>query len=777
MEEIDVKVLLRKIMTRWKWFALSLMITVGVGAYFMVTLQREYLVEASIKLNDDHSDRNFPKENFLRHEALEIKNKLDDEIGILTSYELIKESLEKLDFEVHYYSFPLKYGPLGKQIVREMYPGPFTVEMDRSKWQLVGSKIHINFIGKDRYQVKMKVDKEPFGLYLPETQEVKEVYHTFEFDTTLHVSQPLVTPYLNISISNIDDFVYRSERGYFISIATVDDLTEFYKKILDNSLYAEKSTIIQLSLQGPVSNKNVKFLTSLTDTYIKNDIKRKKVRGERTITFIDQQLSMLSDTLHNVETVLKDFRSKSQVIDVTITSQNLAHQLYELEGMQAQLKVQNEYYQYIKDYLYENEDISDIISPSSAGIVDPHLNNLLLKLSELSTEKISRQISSSQNNPAIKTIDNQIKSVKIALKDNVKNLISNNNMAIKENNKRINDIKAKISMLPENEMNLNNIQRKFTFTDNIYNYLLQKKADAGLAIASNSSEIKIIESPRQIGRTPVAPKKMIILFLSVLAGVLIPLGLVLVKEVFESSVDSEEQLSKWTSLPILKSVMDLNDKQKKEAMEEDSYIAHAFRYIRLHLGYLQETDQIKSVGITSALIGEGKTFSSYHLAISFAKAGKKTLIVDADLHNPGLERLIGKINGPGLSDYLQDGKEPQIIRTKIKDLSFLSAGTPSVNPSDMLTHTKINKYLDSLKEQYDIMIIDTPPIGLVVDYLQLNKSIDYSLVVVRQDHSTKDDIKKLNQIVSQYNIRAGVIYNGATNIDSKKYKEYLKKKK
>lgn len=778
MEEIDIKVIVKKILKKWPWFGLSLFFSISIAIYFLATTQKEYLVEASIKLRDDISGRNYPKERFWEgHELLDPNNRLDDEIGILTSYSLIKKALEKLDLQVSYYQFPQKYGVAGKLLAKEIYPAPFKVNMNVKKWQLIHVPVYITFLDKDRYRLSFSVEELPANKYKPQTQEVVPLHYELQVDTILHVSQTFETDYFNFSIDEISDEVLESKMNYSFSITTLNDLTNDYKTILKKSPLAEKSNIIQLSIEGTVPQKHIDFLNTLSQTYIDNDAARTKAKGERTIEFIDFQLQGLADSLRNVENILKDFRSKNHIMDVGAKSAELNEKLNRLEEKQANLNVQNEYYHYILDYLQEHDDVSEIVSPSSVGIQDTHLSKLLMQLTELNAEKIAREYSSSPNSPLISVLNKKIQSTKSALKDNVNSLINSNEMAVRENRRRINNVRARIDLLPQNEMDLKNIERRFAFTDNIYSYLLQKKADAGIAVASNASDIMIVDNPRQIGKGPVAPNTIFVLMVALVAGLVIPIGFIVSQEFFRTKIDSEDQVRSATSLPLVKSIMLVGRREKKKAFFVGGYLSHAFRYVRLHLDFLNEKEGAKTIGLTSSIHGEGKTFCAINLAHSFANTGRKTLLIDADLHNPSLAKHLQVSNDlNGLSDFLVKGVEPVISKTKIENLSLLPAGNSTGNPSDVLANAKLNALVEYLKAKYDVIIMDTPPVGLVVDYLQLSKGIDYSLLVVRQEFTEKADLKSLEEFADKYHLKAGIIYNGGSKVP-KKYKNYLKKRK
>ena len=206
--------------------------------------------------------------------------------------------------------------------------------------------------------------------------------------------------------------------------------------------------------------------------------------------------------------------------------------------------------------------------------------------------------------------------------------------------------------MPQSERNLTDIERRFTFNDNIYNYLLQKRAEAGIAVASNVADKTIVDPARLASKDPVGPNKPLVLLAALLAGLAVPLGLILGSALMSQGVESDEQLSSWTDIPVIERIGRVSEKEKKQSYVSEGYIAHSFRYIRHHVDFMRLSQEVQVVGITSAKSGEGKTFVARHLAESFARAGRKTMLIDMDLHRPTLHSLMKVPLKPGLSDLL-----------------------------------------------------------------------------------------------------------------------------
>ncbi|AHM61596.1 tyrosine-protein kinase [Flammeovirgaceae bacterium 311] len=776
MEEIDVKIIFRKVLRKWYLFVLSLTLTLGLAFFYLATTQQVYLVESTIQLKDQSLiDNGAAHQKFLSGLELFASDPLlEDEIGILSSYATINQTVERLGMEVSYFRYPALLGTAGKVFAKEVYPAPFDVELDSSAGQLMYTPIHITFPDEQHYRVQISGKDKLQYLYYPLSRGVVSSSSTIELDTVLSVQQALKTPYLSFSLGYIDASVLESTNAYYFIISSPDKITENFRKQLKCEQLSEKSNIVKLSLHSAVPERDVLFLKVLSHVYIENDLKKKNRLGEKTIEFIDFQLQGVTDSLRSAETTLEAFRAKSNIIDVERTSHTLSDQLFSLEERQAQLMVQNKYYQYMSDYLARNDDISDIVAPSSVGIQDELLNSLLIQLSTLNEEKIGKDFSSSKQNPVMQVLEKKIRNTKQSLIDNIENLIGSNNIALQESSRRLAELKRTISKLPENERNLTDIKRRFAFNDNIYNYLLQKKAEAGIAIASNVPNKSVIDAARQIGNAPVGAGSAFVLFIAGLLGLLMPVGFIFVSELFQTKLESDDQLEKWTDISLVERIALLKSKELNNRYTGESYLAHAFRYVRHHIDFLRLNQQVKVVGISSAKSGEGKTFCALNLAITFAHAGQKTLLIDADLHHPALASKLNIDTTSGLGEYLSKEQQPVISKTDYTGLSFLCAGKPQENASDLLAHPRLGALMATLREQYDVIILDAPPVGIVADYLQLGKHTDYTFLVVRQDYTQRDELHRLTKLVKRHSIHCGIIYNGAAGVEE--YSGYYKKK-
>ncbi|MGV3502909.1 MAG: GumC family protein [Adhaeribacter sp.] len=740
------------------------------GAYLKIT-DKHYLVETTIQLKDQSlGDKGTAQGKFISgFELLETDSELGDEIGVLTSYSTIRQSLANGGFEISCFQFPAGLGAAGKLLAKEVYPAPFELSFDTAGWHLMYTPIYITLLNDKQYRLQIAAaapsDGNTLSLYSFVSQKTIPRKTAVQVDTTLNLNQAFNTSFLRFRLNRLPAEGWEPGAAFYFTIVSLDDITESYRSRLNTAQISEGANIVSLGLSTAVPQKDIAFLNALNQVYIQNELQKKNRLGEKTIGFIDVQLQEVAAALQTAETKLESFRARSNIIDVEVTSQNLSGQLFALEEKQAQLRVQNKYYSDIYEYIRRNKDVTDILAPSSAGIQDASLNNLLMQLSALNEKKIAIDYSSSKLNPVLDVIERKIAAIKRTLLENISNLLAANKIALQENSRRVEEIKQHFKRLPGNERDLVKINRGFNFNDNIYNYLLQKRAEVGIALASNLPDKSVVDAPRQIGKGPVRPNQVFVFLLAFLAGLVLPAGFIFIRDFFHTKLENEEQLKYLTDIPLLERVAQVKKKEKGMLQDGRPYLANTFRYIRRHIDILQLSREVKAVGVTSAKSGEGKTFCAVNLAQSFARAGQKTLLVDADLHQPNPEQHFKVAPRPGLSDYLRNGEEQIVQQTGIDNLDFVASGTPSVNPSDLLHQGYLDKMLTNWRKDYDMIIFDTPPVGLVTDYFAFSSHIDFTLVVVRHEFSDLENLKRINKIIRENFVHAGLIYNGAEKMD------------
>lgn len=743
-EFVDIKRIISALTEKWYYFVISVPICLLLAIVYLKTAPDVYQVRATLQLKDQSlSDKGVGQEKFINGlELLSGDSELEDEIGVLSSYSMVESTIEQLGTDISYFQYPdLPF--IGELMEEEIYQTGFRVNPDPDLLQIVGVPVHISFPDAQHYAVEAEADEAT--LFNIGNQTIIQEKIEVSISDTLPLDQPFNSSILNFSLALDSGFVVPEDQKYYFIMYSRASLAESYTERLSISPISEESNIVSLSIDGRVAQKEKDFLNTLAETYIQSDLQKKNRLGVRTIEFIDSQVSTVYDSLQSAEGNLKSFRSSNQIIDISTTSESLQERLQELESQQAELKVKQEYYQYTAKQLASNEDVSDVVAPSAVGIDDPFLNDLLTNLTELSQEKVGKSYSSNPNNPVIRVLNQKIQSTKASLLENINNLVNSNRIAVQENQRRIQRLEAQQSRLPESERNLISIERRFNLNDHIYNYLLEKRAEAGIALASNLPDKSIVDYARMQGNGRVSPNSKSTIIMAILAGLLLPIGLIWGTHLLNSRVTETKELEESASLP-LTGIIPLSPKKQKLPVIESpaSPIAESFRFLRLELDKisLDEARGGKVIGVTSAQQGDGKTFCSSNLAAAYARSGYRTLLMGADLRNPRLYEYFN-IKEYGLAECLENSSpiEQMIQKTQLNNLRIMSGGKANVDIGILIESRSFANVMQYLRENFDVIIVDTPPISIVADYYVLERHFDINAFVVRQNQTSAHIVK------------------------------------
>ena len=353
-------------------------------------------------------------------------------------------------------------------------------------------------------------------------------------------------------------------------------------------------------------------------------------------------------------------------------------------------------------------------------------------------------------------INDQINRVRNTLLENVSNLIETNKIGLDNINERMNRIEKDMQKLPFTERQLINIQRDFNINDQIYTFLLEKRAEAGISKASNTADHRILDIARPENAKMIKPKISMNYIMALALGGLIPLLLIILLEYFNIKIIARKDIEQNTNVPILGSIGH-NDKESELAVFENpkSALSESFRSLRANLQYMLKGKEQKVLSITSTISGEGKTFCAVNLATIMALAGKKTLLLSLDLRRPKLHRVFNIENATGLSTYLiEQNKASEIIHSSsIENLFIANAGPIPPNPAELVGSEGMVKFMEKMKKEFDYVVIDTPPVAIVTDALLLKNQVDIYIFVIRHGYSTKNMLQLIDDLYNKKDMK------------------------
>ncbi len=507
------------------------------------------------------------------------------------------------------------------------------------------------------------------------------------------------------------------------------------------------SGVINLNLTGTNPEKEIDFLNGLITAYRESDLEKKNETADRTIAFIRQQLVDIKDSLRVVEYQLERFGNSSRVKDMSADAQRFLAKAEAFEIQKAELLIRQNYYQYLNEYLSKSENnLDQVILPSAVGLSDPVLGSLLSKMVELQLEIKLYLDHERGKNPLVIGKTERIREIKQSVLESVKTLKSTDKIKMDFLNKQLNEIEKQLSSLPASERQLIAVQRNYSLLENLYVYLMQKLSEASISEASNTSDIIPVDPPMK--GSAISPVPVRNYTIASIIGLVIPLVIFVLFEIINNKVQSKEDIDKMSSIPFIGGVghnssgNNLTVKQRPK-----SGVAESFRAMRSNLNYFTGNKTKQVFMVSSSISGEGKTFTTINLATVFSLSGKKTLIVGADMRRPKIFEDFNRGNEVGLSTFLSGISDfNQVIQdTEIENLFLVSGGPVPPNPSELLLTDRFETFIKNAIEQFDFVIIDTPPLALVTDAFVISKYVAHTVFVLRQNYSPKAFISSINE--------------------------------
>ena len=427
---------------------------------------------------------------------------------------------------------------------------------------------------------------------------------------------------------------------------------------------------------------------------------------------------------------------------------SIKNKLEDAEKEKVQIQRELRYYNLLSEYLVNKQDIDTIISPSFIGMIDQTAGRLVSDLVTIQIEKKKLAFNIAENQTPLSLLDKQYEITRKALLENIKNSRESIRLALNETNETIAHIEKEINKLPSTERKLIAIQRQFDLNNTVYTYLLEKRAEAGIARASTLPDNRVIDSA-QWG-DPVIPKKKNNYIIALIIGFMLPAGLIFVIDFFNDKVIDKKDIEKKTHVPVI-GYIGHSDGGNEIAVvaKPGSLLSESFRSVRTAIKFYIRENDVAVIAVSSTISAEGKTFISINLSAIMALVGKKVLLIGFDLRRPRINKVFGFDNSvSGMSTYLSGNcSYNEIIRkTEIDNLSYVPSGPVPPNPAELIETEMMKKFMERAKKEFDIIIFDTPPVAIVTDTLLLASYVDVNLFVVRQRYSSRNTLELIENM-------------------------------
>jgi len=717
-QEGNIKDLLLRYLRNWKWFALSIMACLILGFVYLRYQAPVYEANATILIKD--GKKGAVSTELSAFEDLGIfntNNNIDNEIEILRSRSLMWRVVNELKLNISYFSY-------GRPIEHERYS---------NTPMLVGYSMRDTLQSFEGSWLLNPESEREFTLRNGETEEVIGKYR---FGDSISTDQGKIafttTSFFSSSYLN---------KNFRIVISPLDKVVDAYLNALKVEPVSKNSNAIVISLRDPLPDKAKSIVDNLIKQHNLDAIEDKNEVSRNTANFISERIKYITTELSDVEAEAEDFKTKNKLTDITSEAELFLKTGSESEMGLVEAGTQLMLVNYMYDDLQKRTNPADLI-PANLGLQDPAIASTINDYNKIVLDRNRILKNAGEKNPVIENIDSQLQGMRASLKESLANLKTALVIKIRELNKQEGGINSKIASVPRYEREFRIIQRQQQIKEALYLYLLQKREETNIALAVTVSNAKIIDAAHSNGRM-VAPKRQVIYLLSLLAGVMLPVLYFYLADLLDTRVHGKKDIDKL-KLPFLGDIP-LSDSKSKIVVSgnDNSGIAEAFRLLRTNVDFMLGSDRSsgKTVFVTSTIGQEGKSFVGLNLAASLAISGKKTLLVGMDLRAPKILKYLNLEDKKGLTNLIMSGSmnlADYIFRAKeLEGLDILPSGSIPPNPAELLMNPRIKELFDLLKQQYDYIVVDTAPVGMVTDTLLLNAYADAFVYVVRANYLDK----------------------------------------
>jgi len=729
----------------WYWYATSLIVAMGGAYYYNWYSTPVYYASGTLLINDDK--RNVTTQDLLSQVSnIDNTGGIDNEIELIQSRSMVAKTLHRLDFEVSYLlQGNIKQAELYKQ-------SPIKIKFDSLSFRIYEKPIDLKIVDGTNYEITFEV-----------TEQEGSITSTHKFGEPVHSS---IGNFTIEKTANFRDSVFKSaeyeKRDFVIVVHNFDLLIDKYSKALNIAFVSKKATVIELTLKDPVPQKAGDFLNMLMEVYIQSGIDNKNEIATNSLNFIDDQLELIRADLKSSEESLETFKTEMGITDISTEAQSFLGSVQIYDTRISEIDIQISFLQYLEKYIQQDRELEEI-SPSSLGIADPLLAKLITQLSDLQNQRKSQLNSSMPDNPIVINLNIQIQNTKEDLLENVRSIKDGLTASRQQAEIQLNRVQGKIKSVPKTQRMLIGMERQATIREGLFNYLLQKKAETAIMLASTISDNKIINTARASYK-PVHPVPNQTYTLAFLIGLLIPAFAIYLKDTLDDKIKDIVDIESNTEVPIL-GVIGFS----KEAIpmivaaKPESIIAESFRLIRTNIQFIANTKPCIRILVTSSISNEGKSFCSANLAAIYAISGKKVALVNGDLRKPKKNTEFDLPNDIGISNFLIGASSiTDVIQTssKVQNLDIILSGPKPPNPSELIINPRMDEFFKYLESNYDVIIVDSPPIGVITDGLIFSRYVDSTIYIIRENVTRRQNIEFVNNLYRNKKIHnLGIIFN------------------
>jgi tyrosine-protein kinase Etk/Wzc len=562
-------------------------------------------------------------------------------------------------------------------------------------------------------------------------------------------NQTITLPYVTfrITTNNLNWQIFGSNE-FVISWQPVESVAAGLSSAIGVSRINDNTSVLSLSYQ----TENIKLGVDIVNQYMKeyqqSRLEDKREIAAKTLDFIDEQLKSVFHDLGGVENNLQNYRQKNQVFNPEAQSNLVFDELSQTNKLLAEHTISVKITDYLANYLSAENNQYKLI-PSMLGIEEPTLLQQVTEFNKLQLERETALKTTALNNPRIVNMEAAIQKLRGDMLETLRNIKQTHILAMDELTRKNKDADKLISSIPSKEKQLREVTRQQSILQELYSYLLQKKLETAISSASTISNIKVME-PAMASGGPVSPNRKAIYMIALLVGIIIPVGVVFLIEYLNDKVKSKAEIQQITNAPVLGEIGHADEKNALVVTRNNrKFLAEQFRIIRSNLQYIIPNVPKPVLLVTSSFSGEGKSFISTNLGSVLALSDKRTVILEFDIRKPKIMKGLGLHERKGLTNYIVGSISlNELIHPvpEVENLFVIPCGPVPPNPAEMLLNKKVDQLFKELRNQFDAIIIDTAPVGLVSDAITLGHYADGAIYIVRHNYTLKKQVQLIDDI-------------------------------
>lgn len=762
-EQINIQEILFRYLIHWPWFVISVIVCVALAWGYLRLTTPIYNVSATVLIKDEKKGGGANMSSELEKMGLNgfvsSSSNIENEIEVLSSRTLAREVVSSLGLFVTYMD---KDEFLQRELYRtspvlvsltpqEADKLPQTMEVGMSLQPSGAMDVQIR-VGEKEY--RKRFDKLP--AVLP-TDEGTVAF--FANNDTLSSLRPEsvtkerhITAYINRPFS--------VAKGYAGSLSIIPT--------------SKATSVVTVSLKNSNTQRGKDYIDKLLEMYNINANNDKNEVAQRTAEFIDERIGIISKELGSTERDLENFKRSAGITDLTSEAQialagNAEYEKKRVEN-QTQINLVMDLQRYLQGTEYE-------VLPSNVGLQDASVAGAIDRYNEMVSERNRLLRTSTESNPAIVNLNASIRAMRGNIQATLDATLKGLEITRADLAREASRYSRRISDAPTQERQFVSIARQQEIKSGLYLMLLQKREENAIVLAAIANNAKIIDEAQADG-APISPKRMTIYLAALVFGIGIPVGIIYLIGLTKFKIEGRADVEKLTSIPVIGDVPLADEKNGSIAVFENqnNLMSETFRNVRTNLQFMLENGK-NVILVTSTVSGEGKSFVSANLAISLSLLGKKVVIVGLDIRKPGLNKVF---NIPkkehGITQFLtnptvnlMDLVQPSDIN---KNLFILPGGTVPPNPTELLAREGLEKAVETLKENFDYVILDTAPVGMVTDTLLIGRVADLSVYVCRADYTRKAEFTLINELAENNKLPNLCIAINGLDLQKKKYGYY-----